>query len=264
MSSSHIELANVVVKRVRRTILTVDRLSITAGEFVNLIGTNGAGKTTLLCVCCGLIRPNSGTVRLDGVELASCGWWRKVGLRKRIGYIPQSAEYNKDLPFTVREVAAMGRTSAKPMCAALGREDYEIVDYWLETLGLSERRNQTFRSLSGGEQQKTLIARAMSQQPAILMFDEPGANLDFNWKQRIVSIIEQLHKKTSITVLMVSHDADLLAMEAERTILLHRGKILADGGISDVFESDVFEKAYGCKFKVIDFEGRKYVLSQGR
>jgi iron complex transport system ATP-binding protein len=259
-----IGLTNVNVRRSRRTILDIENLNITAGQFVNLIGTNGAGKTTLLCVCCGLVRPNSGTVRFDGADLASLGWWRKVALRKRIGYVPQSAEYNAELPFTVREVVAMGRTSAKLLCSPLGREDYEIVDYWLESLGLADRRNQTFRSLSGGEQQKTLIARAMTQQPAVLMLDEPGASLDFNWKYRIAAIVEDLYKQTSITVLMVSHDADLFPVEASRTILLHAGQILADGGVSDVFESDAFEKAYGHKFKVLDFEGRKYVLSGDR
>jgi iron complex transport system ATP-binding protein len=264
MTNSRIELANVTVRCSKREILTVDNLSIAAGQFVNVIGTNGAGKTTLLCVCCGLIRPNTGTVKFNGIDLSSLGGWQKVSLRKHIGYVPQSAEYNAELPFTVREVVAMGRSSAKPFFAPLGREDYGIVDFWLESLGLADKRNQTFRSLSGGEQQKTLIARAMTQQPSILMLDEPGANLDFNWKHKIATLVEDLHRQTSITVLMVSHDADLLPLDGCRTILLHEGKILADGSIGDVFESDAFEKAYGYKFKVLVFEGRKYVLSRGR
>jgi ABC-type cobalamin/Fe3+-siderophores transport system ATPase subunit len=264
MDSGCIELLNVTVRRSRRIILNVEHLSITAGQFVNVIGTNGAGKTTLLSVCCGLIKPDTGTVNLDGINLVSLGGWQKIDVRKRIGYVPQSAEYNAELPFTVREVVAMGRTSAKPLCQPLGRKDYDIVDFWLGALGLVDRRTQTFRSLSGGEQQKTLIARAMAQQPSILMLDEPGANLDFNWKHKIATIVEDLHRQTSITVLMVSHDADLLPLDEGRTILLHEGKILADGGIRDVFESDAFEKAYGYKFKVLDLEGRKYVLSRGR
>jgi ABC-type cobalamin/Fe3+-siderophores transport system ATPase subunit len=264
MDNGYIELSNVTVRRSGRTILDVKKLNIDAGQFVNLIGTNGAGKTTLLCVCCGLIKSNTGIVKFNGIDLTSLGGWQKVSLRKHVGYVPQSAEYNAELPFTVREVVAMGRTSAKPLFLPLGREDYEIVDYWLGALGLADRRNQTFRSLSGGEQQKTLIARAMTQQPAILMLDEPGANLDFNWKHKIAAIVEDLHRQMSITVLMVSHDADLLPVDEGRTVLLHGGKILADGNIRDVFESDAFEKAYGYKFKVLDFEGRKYVLSRGR
>ena len=253
MSGGYIEFSNVKVERSGRTILNVDNLNITDGQFINLIGTNGAGKTTLLCVCCGLIKPNTGTVKLAGVNLTSLSGWRKVSLRKKIGYVPQSAEYNAGLPFTVREVVRM--------CSVFDSRDYEIVDSWLEVLGLTEQRNQTFRSLSGGERQKVLIARAMSQQPAILMLDEPGSNLDFNWKQRIVRIVEQLHKQTSITVILVSHDVDLLPTDADRTILLHNGQILADGSSKDVFESEKFDKSYGCKFKIVDFEGRRYILS---
>lgn len=264
MTKGCIELLNITVKRSGRTILNVENLNISAGQFINLIGTNGAGKTTLLSVCSGLIKPNTGTVKLGDIDLASVGGWKKVALRKRIGYVPQAAEYNAELPFTVREVVAMGRTSAKTLCSMLSRDDYDIVDSWLESLGLAERRNQTFRTLSGGEQQKTLIARAMAQQPDMLLLDEPGANLDFNWKHRIQSFVEELHRRTAITVIMVSHDTDLMPGTDSRTILLHKGQILADGGIRDVFESDVFEKAYGYKFKVLDFEGRRYVLSQGR
>jgi len=264
MDNGCIELSNVTVRRSRRIILNVDNLGIAAGQFVNVIGTNGAGKTTLLSVCCGLIKPNTGSVKFDGIDLTLAGWWKRIELRKHIGYVPQSAEYNAELPFTVREVVAMGRTSAKALCSTLGKEDYDIVDSWLEELGLEDRRNQTFRSLSGGEQQKTLIARAMTQHPDVLMLDEPGANLDFNWKHKIAALVEGLHRKTSITILMVSHDADLLPVDEGRTILLHEGKILADGSIRDVFESDSFEKAYGYKFRVMDLEGRKYVLSRGK
>jgi iron complex transport system ATP-binding protein len=264
MTGGYIELSNVTVKRSKRTILNIENLNIADGQFVNLIGTNGAGKTTLLCVCCGLIKPDTGTVKFAGVDLTSRSGWQKVSLRKRIGYVPQSAEYNAELPFTVREVVSMGRTSAKKMCSPLDREDYKIVDSWLEALGLAERKNQTFRSLSGGERQKALIARAMAQQPAVLMLDEPGANLDFNWKHRIVGVVEQLHKRISITVLLVSHDADMLPADADRTILLHNGQILADGDSRDLFESETFERAYGSKFKVVDFEGHRYILSRDK
>ena len=264
MTNGCIEISNVTVQRSERTILNVKNLNINAGQFINVIGTNGAGKTTLLCVCSGLIKPSTGIVNFNGADLALLGGWQKTVLRKHIGYVPQSAEYNAELPFTVREVVAMGRTSAKQLCSPLDREDYDIIDFWLESLGLVDKRNQTFRSLSGGEQQKTLIARAMAQQPAVLMLDEPGANLDFNWKCKIATLVEDLHRQSSITVLMVSHDVDLLPLDEDRTVLLHEGKILADSSVRDVFESDAFEKAYGYKFKVLDLEGHKYVLSRSR
>jgi len=139
-----LSLSDVEVRWSGRTILAVEDIQIRQGEFVGIIGTNGAGKTTLLKVCCGLIRPTRGTVKLDGRDLAELSAWRKANLRKHIGYIPQAAEYNAELPFTLRELVAMGRTSVKALLSRLNKKDYEIVDNWIERLGLSERRSQTF------------------------------------------------------------------------------------------------------------------------
>jgi iron complex transport system ATP-binding protein len=237
-------------------------MQIRQGEFVGIIGTNGAGKTTLLKVCCGLIKPTRGTVKLDGRDMAGLNAWSKANVRKHIGYIPQAAEYNAELPFTLRELVAMGRTSVKALLSPLNKADYEIVDDWIDRLALSERRPQTFRSLSGGEQQKALIARAMSQDPEILMLDEPCSNLDFNWKYQITEIIEQLHKESKITILMVSHETNLLPEGCRRAVLLHEGSILADGDIEDVLEPDRLEKAYQCRMDILKLGNRRYTVNK--
>ena len=259
-----LSLSDVEVRWSGRTILAVEDMQIRQGEFVGIIGTNGAGKTTLLKVCCGLIRPGRGTVRLDGCDLSELSAWRKANLRKRIGYIPQAAEYNAELPFTLRELVAMGRTSVKALLRRLNKQDYEIVDSWIEKLGLSQRRSQTFRSLSGGEQQKALIARAMAQDPEILMLDEPCSNLDFNWKYQITEIIEQLHRETKVTVVMVSHETSLLPSASKRVVLLHEGNVLADGDIEEVFESEVLERAYQCRIETLKLAGRRYTVNKSR
>ena len=118
-----VSLSDVEVRWGGRTILAVENMQIRQGEFVGIIGTNGAGKTTLLKVCCGLIRPTRGTVKLDGRDLAELSAWRKANLRKHIGYIPQAAEYNAELPFTLRELVAMGRTSVKALLRRLNKKD---------------------------------------------------------------------------------------------------------------------------------------------
>jgi len=263
MTGSCLHLSDIKIKRSGRIILNIDNLQIASGQFVGVIGTNGAGKTTFLKVCCGLIKPNQGTIKFDDADLVTLSSWSKTNLRKRIGYIPQATEYNAELPFTLREVVAMGRTSVKPLFSRLNREDFEYVDYWIDRLGLAELRNQTFRSLSGGEQQKVLIARAMTQEPAILMLDEPCSNLDFNWKYQITNIIDELYQQTNITVLMISHETNLLPSSANRIILLHEGKILVDGTSEDVFKSDAIEKAYQCRIETLDIDGRKYTISKG-
>jgi ABC-type cobalamin/Fe3+-siderophores transport system ATPase subunit len=261
MSGGSVSLSGVQVRRSGRTILGIERLDISSGAFVGIIGENGAGKTTLLHVCAGLTNVTEGAVRLDGNDLTRLGPWRKSALRKRIGYVPQSTQYNAELPFTVREVVAMGRTSARPLMAPLGRADHAIVDHWIGVLGLSDRRRQTFRSLSGGEKQKVLIARAMAQEPRILMLDEPGANLDFHWRYQISEIVERLYHQTGVTVLMVSHDTGVLPPRCGRLILLQEGRVLADGQAEDVLTCGVLCRAYRGRLEAVAMAGRRYIVN---
>ncbi len=235
----------VEVVRSGRIILDIDTLKIKAGEFINLIGPNGAGKTTLMQVLCGLIRPERGQVWMNDVELTRRGGWGRSELRRQIGYIPQAAEYNAQLPFTVLEVAVMGRIGARGLFRRLNRDDYDLAEGWLERLGLADRRRQTFRSLSGGERQKVLIARAMAQDPAVLMLDEPTSNLDWNWKQQIVDTICDLHARWQLTIVLISHEMTGLPFEAGRTILLHEGRIAVEGGSDVVLESTEMARIYG-------------------
>jgi len=261
MINGSLTLSDVHVRCPGRTILRIDRLEIGAGEFVGIVGTNGAGKTTLLRLCAGLIRPDSGTVLLGGRDLTRLSGWRRCRLRKHIGFIPQSAEYNVELPFTVREVVAMGRTSLRPLLTRLNAQDYEIVGRWIDVLGLSARHNQTFRSLSGGEQQKVLIARAMVQDPRILMLDEPCASLDFHWKYEISEIVERLHREAKMTVLMVSHDTSLLPATCRRVVLLADGRLLGDGDVETILKPEMLSRAYHGDLAVAIMGGRRHILN---
>ncbi|HNY79725.1 MAG: ABC transporter ATP-binding protein [Sedimentisphaerales bacterium] len=260
MTAGSVGLSGIDVRRAGRTILQIDGLTIPAGSFVGILGTNGAGKTTLLKICAGLIGPTRGQVRIDDVDLVRLSSWRKCALRQRIGYIPQSTEYNAELPFTLREIVAMGRTSVRSLLSRLSRQDYAIVDEWIDRLGLSDRRNQTFRSLSGGQQQKALIARAMTQDPELLMLDEPCANLDFHWKQQISEMIERLYRETNVTVLMVSHETSVLPPACERIVLMADGRIVADGSADEVLSPQALRKAYPGDFQTVLFGGRRYTV----
>ena len=252
MTSGTLTLSDIRVRCGRRTILQIDHTEIPAGTFVAVLGPNGAGKTTLLRLCAGLIQPASGSVLLDNNDLTRLGRWGRCTVRRRIGYVPQSAEYNAQLPFTVREVVAMGRTSVRPLLAALRKDDYAIADDWIEMVGLADRRNQTFRSLSGGEQQKVLLARAMAQDPQILMLDEPCANLDFHWRHQIMEIIERLSRRGRMTVLMVSHDISILPPRCRRILLLADGRILGDGRMEEVLSPDRLCAAYRTDLAIMD------------
>ena len=264
MTAGSLALCDVQVRRCGRAVLQVDRLAIPSGEFVGIIGANGAGKTTLLKVCAGLIRPDRGAVKFGENDLTRLSGWRKCSLRRHVGYIPQSAEYNADLPFTVREVVAMGRTGIRPLLAGLTKADYESVDHWIDRLGLAGRRNQTFRSLSGGEQQKVLIARAMTQEPRILMLDEPCASLDFHWKYQISEIVERLYDRAKMTVLMVSHDTSVLPQACRRVVLLGEGRLLADGDIDEVLTPETLRLAYHGDLETPLVGGRRHIVRSSR
>ena len=261
MMDGTLALSEVRVRRGGHTVLQIDRLEVPAGAFVGIVGPNGAGKTTLLDLCAGLVKPSAGSVRLHGLDLRCLGPWRRCELRRHIGYIPQVAHYNGDLPFTVREVVAMGRTSLRPLLRPLNACDREIVDRWIDAVGLGRRRNQTFRSLSGGEQQKVLIARAMAQEPRLLMLDEACANLDFHWKHEVSDIVERLYGETGMTVLMVSHETGVLPGVCRRVLLLAEGRLLADGPAPEVLAPDMLARAYTGDLAVVAVGGRRDILS---
>ena len=262
MSGSSLEISNIKVTRSGRDILSVDHLSIAGGDFINIIGPNGSGKTTLLKILCGLLRPSFGTIKISDIDIFSTNSWHRSTIRKQIGYIPQSAEYNWQLPFTVRQIVAMGRSAAKPLLSRLNSFDYSLTDDWLKRVGLFDKRYQTFRSLSGGEQQKVLIGRAMAQEPKILMLDEPTSNLDFHWKLKISRLVQDLQRQLNLTVLMISHEITSIPLTVGRTILLDSGRILADGDSAAILTSSVLEQVYQCRIQAVEIAGSKYIINQ--
>lgn len=242
--SCAIKLENVCVRRGWRHILDIPCLKIQKGQCVNIIGPNGAGKTTLLKVCCGLVRPCKGTVYFNHCNIGQLNAWQKTTLRKDIGYLPQRAQYNPELSFTALEVVAIGRTARKPLGARLDDHDWHIAADWLKKLGLKDHIHQPFSTLSGGQQQKTLLARAMVQEPSLLILDEPLAGCDVNWIFNILEIIKSLWQEYHLTVLLVLHDLYWLPRWAPRTVLLNQGKIVADQPTELLLLSEMLSAVY--------------------
>ena len=258
-----LNIAGLKVVRSGRCILDIDSLDVGAGQFVNIIGTNGAGKTTLLKVLVGLIGPSSGSVMFDNVSMSSLSPWNRTNLKKQIGYIPQSAEYNSNLPFTVREIVSMGVTSSRPLFYRFTEKDNSAIDGWIDRVNLTSQRHQTFRSLSGGEQQKVLIARAMVQNPRLLLLDEPTSNLDFHWKARIRRLVTDLHRQLNLTVLMISHELSSVPIEDLRAVLLDGGRIIADGTTEQVLTCEKIRGVYKCDFEIHRIDDRRYIINRG-
>jgi len=164
------------------------------------------------------------------------------------------------MPLTVREVVAIGRTGLAGLLRPLRREDWRIVDKWIERLGLAALAQRGFSDISGGEQRKTLIARAMVQQPELLLLDEPTANLDLGWRERIVDTIDELYDSMALTVVLVCHELEVLPTSCGRVVVLEDGRLLADGNPQDILTTDMVAGLYGTGLCIVRSGGRFAVV----
>lgn len=215
--------------------------SIEAGVFFMILGPNGAGKTTLMKSISGLLSPESGDIRVFDRSLSN---YRKKELARLVAFVPQGL--HQEFPFSAAEVVMMGRA---PYQNALGIErevDLETVDQAMRFTGVAHLADRRLDQLSGGEQQRVLIARAICQQPKILLLDEPTASLDLSQQVRIMDLLDQLKTDRNVTTVMVSHDVNLAALYGERLLLLKAGEIVRQGQADAVLSAQVLEDVYEC------------------
>jgi iron complex transport system ATP-binding protein len=247
----------------RRTLLAVGGLSVAPGEVVAIVGPNGAGKTMLLRTCLGLRRAAAGRVTLLGQPVTSLGALALTRLRRQVGYVPQEQVDHGQMPLTVREVVAIGRTGLAGLLHPLGRADWAQVDAWIARLGLETLRAELFVHLSGGEQRKVLLARAMVQQPRMLVLDEPTAYLDLGWREQIVTTLDRLCAAERPTVILVCHELEVLPACCRRLILLQHGCVVADGTPEEVLTPQRLLSLYGPGLRVVHAAGRHAVVPTG-
>ena len=217
MGETAIQLEGVWVNYNGVTILEDICLAIKAGSYVGILGPNGSGKTTLLKVILGLIRPNRGAVRVFGEPPDS--------LRLRgdvVGYLPQRPLGNPRFPVTVLDVVLMGRYGRIGLLKRPGRKDRELARRHLEDLGIPHLANRLIGDLSGGEQQRVFIARAMTVEPRLLVLDEPTVSLDVCVQDEIFELINTLKERLKLTVLMVSHDIGGVASHVDDVVCINR------------------------------------------
>jgi len=203
-------------------------LDIISGEAVGITGPNGSGKTTLLKLILGQLRPQRGVVRLFGTEITS------FKERYRVGYISQNARFfNKSFPATAREVVASGRVAARGIMRRLSKDDYNIVEEALDTVGMLQRGNQLVGNMSGGQQQRVLLARALASQPLLLIMDEPSAGLDRTGKNELYTILSKLNTEKGVTLVLVSHDVDEITPLITRKVCLDKKLCSCERNIPD-------------------------------
>jgi iron complex transport system ATP-binding protein len=183
-----------------------------------------------------------------------------TALRQRIGYVPQLQTIGGEMPLTLREIVAIGRTGIRGLLRPLSRDDWHIVDDWIERLGLAGVARQPYAEASGGEQRKALIARALVQEPGLLLLDEPTAHLDMGAREQIVQTLQDLHQQTGLTIILVCHELEVIPPACRRVLLLDRGQVRADGAPEDVFTDQSVQSLYGASLSVLHQNGRHGVF----
>ena len=214
-------------------------------DFFIIIGPNGSGKTTLMKIISGLLKPRNGELKIQN---RSIDQYHRKALARIIAFVPQMTF--ADFPFTVTEIVLMGRSPYLGMLGLEEEKDMEIARQAIAFTGLENLAHRKLDQLSGGEQQRVFIARAICQEPDIILLDEPTASLDLAYQVRIMDLMEQLKNEKGITVVMVSHDVNLAAMYADHLLLLHKGQVLCQGLPDEVITYQNLEAAYGCTLLV--------------
>jgi len=223
--------------------------SVAAGEVMCVLGPNGGGKTTLFRTILGLLEKHGGAVRIDGAALETL---ERGEIARRAGYVPQGhAAY---FAYTVREFVLMGRTAHLGVFSAPGKGDLAVANRALEALGVAHLADQPVTEISGGERQLALVARALAQEPKLLVLDEPTASLDFGNQVRVLAKLASL-AASGIAILFSSHDPDHAFLCARRALLLAEGRVLEIGAPREVIRADTLERMYRVSVQVLPLPG---------
>jgi zinc/manganese transport system ATP-binding protein len=237
-------LDNVGVRLAGRQILDSVSLDLAPGGFTGLIGPNGAGKTTLLRVILGLQPVTTGTVQLTA----------------SVGYVPQKLLIEPDMPLRVKDVVSLGIDGHKLGFRLPSKERRDLVAQMLTAVGADRFADARVGELSGGEQQRVMIAHALVSRPQLLLLDEPLANLDISSAQGIVAVLDGLVKTQGIAVLLSAHDMNPLLPVMDRIVYVAGGRVAA-GTTHDVVQSDVLTTLYGQPVEVLRVHGRILVVA---
>lgn len=215
-------------------------LSITAGEFVGVIGPNGSGKTTLCRAVLGLMAPIEGHLHIFDCACEEL----RCHHRAKIGYLPQKGVVDQNFPVTVLETVMMGRFGALGLFRRPGREDRAIALEALAHVGMDTHKDTALGHLSGGQQQRVFIARALAQEPKVLLLDEPTTGLDITTQHNVIELIQHLHEELKLTVLLITHDINMIRSRVDRLVLL-KTRLFAAGPPNEVLKPDILSQVYG-------------------
>jgi zinc/manganese transport system ATP-binding protein len=244
-----LEVSSITVELGGRTILDDVGFSLAPGELTGLIGSNGAGKTTLLRVILGLQNPTGGSVRVAS-----------AGRERSVGYVPQKFVLDPDMPLRGRDLVALGIDGERLGLAWPSRARRALVQEMLDAVDASAFADARVGRLSGGEQQRILIAHALISRPKLLLLDEPLANLDLRSAREVVELLARIAREQRIAVLISAHEMNALLPVMDRVVYLANGHA-ACGTADEVVRSDVLTRLYGHPVEVLRVHGRVVVVA---
>ncbi len=252
-SPAVLEVDGVTVSFSGRTVLADVSFEVRQGEFTGLIGSNGAGKTTLLRVVLGLQRPDKGQVRVLGDS--------RSGRGRSLGYVPQKVVLDPDIPIRARDLVALGLDAERYGFRRRTKAQRERVDKMLSDVDAEGFADARVGTLSGGEQQRVLIAHALISGPQLLLLDEPLANLDPRSVQEIVTLLHRVASDNGVAILLSAHEMNALLPVMDRIVYVTKGRA-ASGTTDEVVRSEVLSKLYGHHVDVLKLHGRVLVVAE--
>jgi iron complex transport system ATP-binding protein len=251
---SAVAFEQVTVEAGGRRIVDGVSFEVAPGAWVSLLGPNGAGETTLLRVLAGL-RRFSGSVRLADRELAELG---RREAAQRIALVPQTPVVPTAM--SVGDYVLLGRTPHMGVLAREGAGDRAAASEALVRLELAPLADRPLGSLSGGELQRAVIARALAQAAPVLLLDEPTTALDVGHQQQVLELVDELRRADGLTVVAAMHDLTLAAQYGDRIVLVDRGRVVAEGGARDVLTEERIASLYGATVRVVHRDGAPAVV----
>lgn len=245
-----LKVEKLVYKAGKTQILNGVSINVGKGEFVGVLGPNGSGKSTLIRNICKLARPVSGSVSLCGKDLLAM---KNKDMARLLSVVSQEHEGSFD--FTVGEVVTMGRYAHKRMTETLGAEDRKACDDALELVGLSHLYDRSYLSLSGGEKQRVLMARAFAQDTPLMILDEPTNHLDIGSQIKTLKLL----KNSGKTILAALHDLSVAARFCDRIYIMQKGNIVADGDPDSVLSAELVKELYDIDVSLFRHDDQLFV-----
>lgn len=232
-------------------------LSAKNGEFIGILGPNGCGKSTLLKNILRVLAPKSGIVQISNKALKD---YSLKDLAKTLGFVPQKSVLS--MPLLVEDILLMGRfCHLKSQFSGYSKEDKKKVEEVMELLDISHFAKRIAHSLSGGEFQRVLLARALVSEPKILLLDEPTSALDLNYAIEIMKICTKLTKELNLLSIMVLHDLNLASMFCDEILMLKDGKVRYKGAPKELYTKEILKEIYGLNCDVIEYKNNPFVVA---